>query len=135
MLVLDASAIVELLFQTVVGKKIANIIFNDRVNLVAPELLSVETIQVIRRFINSKELTLERAEQVFQDLRDLPIYYYPHHIVLSRVWDLRKNFTAYDATYLALAENLNAPLITTDSAFKKGYGKLHKAKVLFIQKT
>ena len=134
MLVVDASAVVELLFKSKIGEKVFDIIFKPSINLIAPELLSIETIQVIRRFTSSRELSQERASMAFQDLRDLPIFYYPHQILLDRVWELRKNFTAYDATYLALAESLQAPLLTCDSAFNKGYGKLHKAKVILLKK-
>lgn len=133
LIVLDASAVVELLFQTTPGKRISDIIFEPGINLCAPELLTVETIQVIRRFINSKELTNTLANSLFKDLKDLPISFYPHQILLDRTWELRKNFTAYDATYLALAEALNAPLITCDSAFKKGSGGTHRAKIIHIK--
>lgn len=135
LLVLDASAVVELLFQTLAGKRISDIIFEPNANLCAPELLTIETVQVIRRFINSKELTSATANSIFNDLKDLPISYYPHQILLDRVWELRKNFTAYDATYIALAEVLKAPLITCDSAFKKGSGTIHRATVALIKPT
>jgi predicted nucleic acid-binding protein len=135
LLVLDASAIVELLFQTLAGKRVSDIIFEPNINLCAPELLTIETIQVIRRFINSKEISTKVADSIFNDLKDLPISYYPHHILLNRAWDLRKNFTAYDATYISLAEALKAPLITCDSAFKKGSGSIHQAKVILIKPT
>ena len=133
MIVLDASALVELLFQTKVGKKVGEIIFENQVNLVAPELLSIEVLQVVRRFVNSKELSSERATAVFQDFNDLAISYYPHRILLPRIWELRKNFTAYDATYIALSEQLEATLLTCDGAFIKGFGKIHSAKILLLK--
>ncbi len=133
MLVVDASVIIELLFRTKLGDKISDVLFKSNTNLIAPELLSIECIQVIRRFISSKELSLVRSKEVFHDLKDLPIKYYPHQILLDRIWELKNNFTAYDATYLALAENLNAPLLTTDSAFNKGFGKIHMAKIIYVK--
>jgi predicted nucleic acid-binding protein len=132
-IVLDASALVELLFQTATGKKVASILFKEKINIAAPELLPVETVEVLRKFLNSRELSTERANLAFQDLNDMPITLYPHHILLDRIWALRNNFSAYDAAYLALAENLKAPLLTSDNAFKKGFGKLHKVKVIYVK--
>jgi len=132
-LVLDASAVIEVLFRTKVGTKVAEVIFEPKINLVAPELLPVETIQVIRRYIYSKELSIPRASVAFKDLQDLPIAYYSYQILMNRIWELKNNFSAYDATYIALAECLESPLLTCDSAFQKGSGRLHKAKIVVLK--
>lgn len=130
MIVIDASAIVELLFKTKAGEKIADIIFKNTSNIVAPELLNIEVLQVVRKFRKSREISNERAREFFDDFVSLPIKYYPHSFLLKRIWELKENFTAYDSTYIALAELLNAPLITTDLAFKRGRVNIHKADII-----
>jgi predicted nucleic acid-binding protein len=50
------------------------------------------------------------------DLADLPLDRYSHEFLLLRIWELRHNLTAYDAAYVALAEALDAPLLTCDRA-------------------
>lgn len=129
MIVLDASAVVELLFQSAIGKKVAELIFQPKSNLLAPELLSVEVVQTVRRFIKSKELSQTRAKEAFVDFRDLPITFYPHSLLLEKIWELKNNFTAYDATYLALAEELGASLLTCDSAFIRA----EKVKIIYLK--
>jgi predicted nucleic acid-binding protein len=80
----------------------------------APHLLDVEVAQVLRRYVAAAEITSERGREALADLTDFPIRRYPHDLLLARVWDLRNNFTAYDAVYVALAEALEAPLLTRD---------------------
>ncbi len=59
-------------------------------------------------------LAASRGDAALRDYHDLRIERYPHHLFLGRIWELRANATAYDAAYLALAEALDAPLLTTD---------------------
>jgi predicted nucleic acid-binding protein len=68
--------------------------------------------QVIRRYCRAGELSSERGREVLADLADLPLSRYPHDLLLARIWELRHNLTAYDASYVAMAEALDAPLIT-----------------------
>jgi predicted nucleic acid-binding protein len=65
--------------------------------------------------------------EALEDLADFPITRYPHTPLLSRIWELRHNVTAYDAAYLALAEALPAPLITRDAKLAAVAG--HRARV------
>jgi predicted nucleic acid-binding protein len=64
------------------------------------------------------------------DLTDLPLRRYPHDLLLPRIWDLRNNLTAYDAAYVALAEALNAPLLTRDRRLATAAG--HFAQVELV---
>ncbi len=89
-------------------------LFEPGQTLHAPHLLDVEVAQVLRRYAGSGVLDQVRAEEAFEDLLDLPLRRYPHHVLLPRVWELRNNLTAYDAVYVALAEALDAPLLTRD---------------------
>jgi predicted nucleic acid-binding protein len=57
--------------------------------------------------------------QAIEDLQDLPITRYAHEPLLDRIWQLRTNATVYDAAYLALAEALDAVLLTRDKALAR----------------
>ena len=127
MIVLDASAVIELLLCTPNGHRVAERIASPKQSLHAPHLIDVEVAQVLRRYEATGVLASERAEEALADLADLGLRRYPHDIFLSRVWELRKNLTAYDATYLALAEALDAPLLTLDGRLSKAPG--HRARV------
>jgi predicted nucleic acid-binding protein len=83
----------------------------------APYLVDVEVAQVLRRLVREGELSEHAAAQAIDDLVELRLERYPHQALLPRIWALRANLTAYDAAYLALAEALDAPLITRDRAF------------------
>ena len=114
MIVIDASALLEALLRTPAAKAVERRLFEQRQTLHAPHLLDVEVAQVIRRYAAAGELDAERGRAALADLADFPIRRYPHDFLLPRVWELRNNLSAYDAVYVALAEVLNAPLLTRD---------------------
>ena len=93
----------------------------------APHLLDVEVAQVIRRYAPNGEIDSDRGRAALADLADFPLHRYPHDFLLSRVWDLRNNLTAYDAVYIALAEALDAPLLTRDRRLAAAAG--HHAQI------
>jgi predicted nucleic acid-binding protein len=128
--VLDASAAVEVLLRTARGGPLAGPLLSWETSLHAPHLLDVEVAQVLRRFVARGELAPERARQALQDLADLPCERYPHDFLLVRAWELRENLTAYDAVYVALAEILGATLLTTDGRISRAPG--HSASVEVI---
>lgn len=96
-------------------------------SLHAPHLLDVEVAQILRRFVRRGELAPDRARQALEDLASLPLERYSHEIVLSRVWMLQENLTAYDAVYVALAEVLGATLLTRDTRIPRAPG--HAARI------
>ena len=96
-------------------------------SLHAPHLLDLEIVQVLRRYRRNGELQAARAAEALEDLRDLPLVRYPHAPFVPRIWQLRDSLTAYDAAYVALAEALEAPLITRDSRLASAHG--HRAKI------
>jgi predicted nucleic acid-binding protein len=118
MIVLDASAVLELLLVTDTGDRVAERIAPPEETLHAPHLLDLEVAQVLRRYVARNQLDAVRAGQAIEDLRDLDLNRYPHDVLLARIWELRHNATAYDAAYLALAEALGAPLLTTDARLR-----------------
>jgi predicted nucleic acid-binding protein len=126
-IVIDASALIEVLLNTPASSKVSERLFARTDTLHAPHLLDLEVAQVLRRYTISGEMSVERSEQALEDLADLPLNRYPHDIFLRRIWSLRRNLTAYDAAYLALAEALDAPLITRDAALARVPG--HRARV------
>lgn len=112
MIVLDASACVEVLLAAPLGRSVQQRIGGHSIH--APELLLVEVTQVVRRLSARGLLGPERAEEAMADLMDLDLELYGHEPLVRRAWQLRDNLTAYDAVYVALAEGLDAPLLTTD---------------------
>lgn len=127
MIVLDASAAIEWLFQSPAGIKIDKRILSVSETLHAPHLLDVEIAQVLRRYVRDKIVTAERGEEALQDLNDMPLRRYAHDFLIFRVWELRATVTAYDAVYIALAEALDAPLLTCDRKVASASG--HSANV------
>lgn len=130
MIVLDASAAIEWLLQSPAGIKIDKRLFSPSESLHAPHLLDVEVAQVLRRYVREKIITAERGQEALEDLGDFPLNRYSHDFLLPRVWELRATLTAYDAVYVALAELLDAPLLTCDS--KIGSASGHSAKVEMV---
>lgn len=121
MIVVDASAMVELLLGTEIGKKVDERVMQAKRH--APHLLDIEVVQVFRRFVHSRQLTAERASAAIDDLVRFPVQRHPHAGLLERVFELRANLTAYDALYLALAEALDATLVTCDTGLAKAPGR------------
>jgi predicted nucleic acid-binding protein len=115
MIVLDASAALELLLRAGRHPALVERVLRSGETVAAPHLLDLEVTQVLRRFVMAGELTEVRAREAIEDLRAMGIAKYPHTEFLERVWQLRANCTAYDAVYIALAEVLGAALITCDA--------------------
>lgn len=130
MIVIDASAAIEWVLQTRKGGEIEARIFRKRGELPrlhAPFLLDVEVAQVLRRHVAKGLISEGRGQIALQDFLQIPLLRYPHDVLLERVWALRKNLTAYDATYVALAEALDMPLLTCDANIGGAPG--HRARV------
>lgn len=109
MIVVDASVVIDVL----VGEGRATDRLADE-DLAAPHLLDAEVGNVIRRKTLAGQLDAATARQALGDFVELEISRYGHTILLPRAWELRANLTVYDALYVALAEVLEAPLLTLD---------------------
>jgi predicted nucleic acid-binding protein len=127
MIVLDASAAIDWLLQTPAGQHIEKHIYSRSESLHAPHLLDLEVTQVLRRLASQGVISAHRADEAMRDLLDLRITRYPHQVLLPRIWQLRHNFSAYDAAYIVLAEQLRAALVTRDVRLASASG--HAASV------
>ncbi len=127
MIVLDASAVIDWLLQTSAGLTIEKRIYSRNESLHAPHLLDLEVTQVLRRLAQQGVIPVRRADEAVSDLLDLRITRYPHLVLLPRIWQLRHNFSAYDAAYVVLAEKLGAALVTRDRRLAAASG--HAAPV------
>lgn len=127
MIVLDASAAIELVSATATGAAVATRIADVNETLHAPHLIDLEMAQVLQRFVLAGAMTADRAAAALTDFSDLDLTRYAHDVLLPRIWSLRGNLTAYDASYVALAEVLGATLLTTDARLAAAPG--HAASV------
>lgn len=122
MIVLDASAVVEWLLRTTAGHRIHQRVRLQPNSLHAPHLLDVEVLHVLRRLVHRGIVAPSRADDAIQDLLNLSITRHPHSGFVPRMWQLRHNFSAYDAAYVALAEGLGATLLTRDARLASAPG-------------
>jgi predicted nucleic acid-binding protein len=114
-LVVDASALGEYLLGTLQAALVEKILTHPDADLHTPALCDVEVAAILRRGLRSGTLTTDRAADAVIDLVDLPLTRHGHLTLLGRILRLRDNFSAYDASYIALAEQLGADLLTADS--------------------
>lgn len=131
MIVIDASALLEFLLQTALGAKVEARLFRDRDEFHVPHLADVEVTQGLRRLVRAGEVSPARAAEAIADLSDLDLHRHPHLDLLTRAWKLRENVTAYDAMYVALAEALDAPIVTCDMSLAKAPG--HRGRIEAIE--
>lgn len=130
MIVLDASAAIDWMLQTPAGQRVDKRIFSQNESLHSPHLVDLEVAQVLRRLVREQAVSVYRADEAIRDLLDLRITRYPHSVLLPRIWQLRGNFSAYDAAYVVLAETLGATLLTRDTRLASASG--HHATVELI---
>lgn len=129
MIVIDASAMIEAL----VGCDADNDLFDAfQASVHAPHLLDVEVLSVLRGLTLCRKLPPDAADQARADYFALTITRYEIHGLADRVWGLRRNYTTYDACYLALAEALDAPLYTCDHKLTSDG---HRAKIFTFPRT
>jgi predicted nucleic acid-binding protein len=129
-IVVDASAMAEFLLQTPLGIRVEARLLQDD-DLHAPHLLDVEVVQAIRRLVNAGSLTAARAAEAIIDLAEFDLIRHPRTDLLNRAWELRAHITAYDAIYVALAEAIDASVITCDGRLSSAPG--HTASVEVIR--
>ncbi len=129
MTVLDTSAVVDFLLGVGVAKQVEALMTTEN-ELAAPDVLIFEVLAVLRREVFRGEVGEDRAAGAVEDLGDLPVELFPSLPLRQRVWALRPNFTAADALFISLAEQLEEPLATKDSAFAAEAAKHANVTVL-----
>src|SRR5262249_18836227 len=135
MLVLDASAAAELLLGRPPAAAVAGQLVDHAFDLHAPQLLDVEVLSVVRRLVGRGEATAQGGREAVDDLLALPVERYPHQVLIRRAWEYRDNFSAHDATYLALAEALApeaAPILTADARFARAAAVHADVRVILV---
>lgn len=130
MIVVDASAALDWLLRSPAGLLVEQRIQSKSESVHVPHLLDLELAQVLRRLVRESKLSTDRAEAALRDLVDIRLTRYSHWQLLPRIWQLRHNITAYDAAYIALAELLDASLITRDRKLAAASG--HNARIEVI---
>jgi predicted nucleic acid-binding protein len=124
-IIIDASLALEVLLETPLGLRHAGRLFGQQRH--APHLLDVEFAHALRRLTLTGELGIQRARLALDLLGDIALVRHRHTPLLPRIWELRHSMTAYDAAYVALAEGLDAPLLTCDGRLNRSHG--HRAKI------
>ena len=119
MIVVDASVVVELLLNAARAADLRRRLLMPLRALHVPHLIDLEVLHTIRRYWLTGEISDMRASEAIADHLALPLKRHSHHFLLLRAWDLRANFTAYDAIYVALADSLGATLLTADTRLAK----------------
>jgi predicted nucleic acid-binding protein len=113
-MVIDASALVEVLTLSDVGLEVMDRLIASSGGLHAPSLIDVEVAHALRRLVRAGTVDASSAGLAIEDLRDYPLKRWDHRELLSGAWALRQHISSYDAMYVALAEKLGAPLLTLD---------------------
>jgi predicted nucleic acid-binding protein len=121
MIVLDASVVVELLTNGPLAQSIRRDLAERREAYIVPHLLDVEVASALRHISARQRVDTHRSAQFLAALAALPAERYGHTPLLNRIWELRHNFTAYDAAYIALAEATGSVLYTADAKLSKGH--------------
>jgi predicted nucleic acid-binding protein len=127
-IVLDASAAVDLLMEEdEPGEWVAERVAREE-NVAAPHLVDLEVISALRRLVTRREISAARARDALTGLHELAVVRYPVTDLLDRIWQLRGPLTPYDAAYVVLSETLAVPLVTTDRRLARARG--HRAEVV-----
>jgi predicted nucleic acid-binding protein len=128
MIVLDASLALEVLLDTPRGLRCADHIFGRERH--SPHLVDVEFAHALRRLTLAGKISNERASLALTMFRELALVRHSHWPLLPRMWELRGAMSAYDATYVALAEALGVPLLTCDGGLARSHG--HRADIVLL---
>jgi predicted nucleic acid-binding protein len=128
MIVLDASVVLELLTNGAMADAIRKELAGCDESFLVPHLIDVEAVSALRRLAAGRRIDAHRSAEFLTGLAALPAERYAHTPLIGRIWELRHNFTAYDAVYIALAEATDSVLYTCDEKLRSG----HQARVVLF---
>jgi predicted nucleic acid-binding protein len=111
-IVIDASALVELLLQSSIGAMIDQAV--GEAELIAPDVINPEVLHSLRGLERGGKLISARASEAVGRLTRAPITRVPTVGLMREAWSARSNLSAYDACYVALARAFDCPLLTID---------------------
>lgn len=118
----DASVLVAMLVDGGPAGQWATATLSAAAGLLAPHLAMFEAANIFRRHELAQIITADQAAQAHADLLDLPIDLWPYEVLARRTWQLRENLSAYDGSYVALAEMTDTPLATLDARIARAPG-------------
>lgn len=133
MIVLDASAALDMLLGAPAATSVLDRIGDPLEPLIAPDALLVEVARVLRRHARARLIPQRRAEDLLDDLLALDVECYPTDLLIRPAWHLRDNFTLDDALYVALADLTDATLLTTDAKLAAAARRIARVDVVVPQ--
>lgn len=128
MIVADTSFAIEYLLQSALVQDHMSALSDETIH--APSLIDVEAASALRKLARTGHISESRANFLFQALSIWPITRHDYRVLLPRAWELRHSITPYDATFVALAEHLDAPLWTFDARLSRSQG--HRARIVLL---
>ena len=129
MIVVDASALAEILLGTEAAASLKDW-FQSGETFHAPHLIDLEIAQVMRRLTANRVIDKERGRAALADLAAFPLHRHAHQFLLAAIWELRNNFTAYDAAYVTLAALLDATFLTRDRRLASAAGSFARVELV-----
>jgi predicted nucleic acid-binding protein len=129
-IVVDASAVIALLVEPAAESALVRDRMSAAGETYAPHLLDVEVTSAFRRLVRQGRVGASRCQRALRTFLDLPIVRFPHSPLVGRIWELRDGLSAYDATYVSLAERLGATLLTRDRRLLAAGG--HRAQIELV---
>jgi len=127
-MVLDASALVELILSTPAGQLVRERIADPAEALHVPHLADIEVTQALRRYVRKSAIDADTAAAALDDYRALDLQRHAHEPLLERVWELRDNLSSYDAVYIALAEVMDTIVLTMDARLSRAPGTTDRVR-------
>lgn len=127
MVVVDASTVVNVLLPTARREAIVERLTRPGDSVHAPHIIDLEVVHALRRLDRAGRFDRSAGPAFLAAHRSIAIERHPHTDLIDRIWNLRHNLSAYDASYVALAEALDAPLLTCDARLAGSAG--HEARI------